>query len=103
MAKTIEIKLVLIIIKNDYFKQGRIKGEQRGQFPRPRKGPPRDEIYFFQIKYPFKNIVIQKRYKNTTLYYIPLSIKGPQEQLISLQVWLSASFGNRYWIAYKYF
>ena len=29
--------------------------------------------------------------------------KGPQQQLIYLQVWLSARFSNRYWIAYKYF
>ena len=53
-----------------------------------------------------KIFVIRMRYKNTTLYYIPivvLSIKGPQQQPISLQVWLSASFNNRYWIAYKYF
>jgi len=27
----------------------------------------------------------------------------PQQQLIYLQIWLSASFCNRYWIAYKYF
>jgi len=29
--------------------------------------------------------------------YVVLSIEGPQQQLISLQVWPSASFSNRYW------
>ena len=54
--------------------QGRIKGGQRGQLPRaPRwKGAPRDEIYLFQKNTRLKNSVIQKRYKNTTLYYIPM-------------------------------
>jgi len=53
--------------------------------------------------------VIQKRYKNTTLYYIPIccvkyqGVKGPQQQLIYLQIWLSARFNNRYLIACKYF
>jgi len=41
---------------------------------------------------------------NSILYsYVVLNIKGPQQQLISLQVWLSAGFSNRYWIACKYF
>ena len=43
--------------------------------------------------------VIEKRFKNTTLplySYVALSIKGPQQQLISLQVRLSASCSNRY-------
>jgi len=49
-------------------------GGKRGQLPRdPRlKGAPRDEIYLFQTKYSFKNFAIQKRYKNTTLCYIPI-------------------------------
>ena len=49
-------------------------GGKWGQLPRePRwKGAPGDEIYLFQIKYSFENYVIQKRYKNTTLYYIPM-------------------------------
>jgi len=53
-----------------------------------------------------KIFVIQKRFKNTTLPLysnVALSIKVPQQQLISLQVWLSASCSNRYWIAYKHF
>ena len=29
--------------------------------------------------------------------------QGPQQQLISPQVWLSVSFRNRYWVAYRYF
>ena len=52
----------------------------------------------------WKMFVIQKRYKNVTLYtYVALSTMGPQQQLISLQLWLSASFSNRYWITYEYF
>ena len=50
----------------------------------------------------WKIFVIQKWYKKTTLLlysYVALSIKGPQQQLISQQVWLSASFSNRYWRA----
>jgi len=49
----------------------------------------------------WKIFVIQKRYNNTTLYCIPmlrLSVRSPQQQLISLQVWLSAGFSNRNWI-----
>jgi len=35
---------------------------------------------------------------NSILYsYVVLSIKGPQQQLISLQLWPSANFSNRYW------
>jgi len=41
---------------------------------------------------------------NSILYsYVALTIEGPQQQLISLQAWLSTSFSNRYWMAYKYF
>ena len=68
-----------------------IKGGQRGQLPRTHrwKGAPRDEIFLFQIKYSFEKIrdseVIQGY--NPILYsYVALSIKGPQQQLISLQV-----------------
>ena len=72
--------------------QGRIKGGQRGQLPlAPRcKGAPRDEMYFFKLSTRLKNVVIQKRYKNTTLYYIRICCvkyqgdKGPQQQLIYL-------------------
>ena len=63
------------------------------------KGPP-VIIYLFQIKYSFEKSVIQGY--NSILYsYVALSIKDLQQQLISLQVWLSASLSNRYWIAYK--
>jgi len=34
---------------------------------------------------------------------VTLSNKGPQQQLTSLQVWLSASFSNRYCKTCKYF
>jgi len=41
---------------------------------------------------------------NSILYsYVALSIKRPQQQPISLQVWLSTSFSNRYWETCKYF
>ena len=70
--------------------QGRIKGEATGAIaPDPRwKGAPRDEIYLFQIKYPFEKFrdseAIQEY--NSILYsYVVLSIKGPQQELISLQ------------------
>jgi len=66
-----------------------LRGGQRGQLPRaPRfKGAPRDEIYLFQIKYSFKKFrdseAIQEY--NSILYsYVALSLKGPQQQLISL-------------------
>ena len=68
-----------------------LRGGQRGQLPRdPRwKGAPRDEIYLFQIKYSFQKFsdsgAIQEY--NSILYsYVALSIKGPQQELISLQV-----------------
>ena len=37
----------------------------------PLEGGPRDNL-FFQIKYSFEKSVIQKRYKDTTLYYIAM-------------------------------
>jgi len=90
------------------YAQGRIKGKATGAIaPATRwKGDPRDEIYLFQMKYSFEKFrdseAIQEY--NSILYsYVALSIKGPQQQLISVQVWLSASFSNRYWIAYKCF
>ena len=68
--------------------QARIKGGgQRGKLPRA----SRDEIYLFQIKYSFEKFrdseAIQEY--NSILYpYVTSSIKGPQQQLISLQVCL---------------
>ena len=82
-----------------------LRGGQRGQLPRaPRwKEAPRDEIYLFQIKYSFEKFrdseAIQE-YNFIVYSYVALIIKGPQQELISLQVWLSARFSNRYWIAY---
>jgi len=55
--------------------QGRIKGEGE-QLPRG----PRDEIYLFQTKYSF-----EKFRDSEVIHHVALSIKGPQEQLISLQ------------------
>jgi len=70
------------------------------------RGPPWWNLFVSTKILAWKIFVIQKRYKNTTLplySYLALSIRSPQQQLISLQIWLSASFSNRYWIAYKYF
>ena len=71
-----------------------LRGGQRGQLPRaPRwKGAPRDEVYLFQIKYSFEKFSDSEAIQeyNSILYsYVALSIKGPQQELISLQVWLS--------------
>jgi len=41
----------------------------------------------------------KQEYNSILDSYVALSIKGPQQQLISLQVWLYASFSNRYGIA----
>jgi len=54
----------------------------------PLQGGPRDEIYLFQIKYSFEKFrdseAIQEY--NSILYsYVALTLKGPQQQLISLQ------------------
>jgi len=53
------------------------------------KGAPRDEMYLFQIKCLFEKFrdseAIQEH--NSILYsYVALSMKGPQQQLISQQV-----------------
>jgi len=71
--------------------QVRIKGWATGAIApaSPLQGGPRDEIYLFQIKYSFEKFrdseVIQEY--NSILYsYVTLSIKGLQQQLISLQV-----------------
>ena len=89
---------------------GGIKGGATGAIATgsPLEGAPRDEIYLFQMKYSFENFRDSEGGSDTRiqLYIIFLrcaKYQGPQQQLISLQVWLSASFGNRYWIAYKYF
>jgi len=66
------------------------EGGQRGQLPRaPRSKDPSDEIYLFQINTRIKNICESEAMQeyNSTLYsYVALSIRGPQQQLISLQV-----------------
>ena len=71
--------------------RGGLRGGQRGQLPRaPRwKGAPHDEIYLFQIKHSFEKIRDSEAIQgyNSILYsYVALIIKGPQQQLISLQV-----------------
>jgi len=60
--------------KSSYLTMSHVRIKEGGQLPRaPRlKGAPRDEIYLFQTNTRLKNFVIQKRYKNTTLYYIPM-------------------------------
>jgi len=49
----------------------RIKGGAIAPGPPP-QGGPRDEIYLFQTNTRLNNFIIQKRYKNTTLCYIPM-------------------------------
>jgi len=82
-----------------------LRGEAIAPGP-PLQGAPSDEIYLFQIKYSFEKISWFRSDTRIKLYIIFLccvKYQGPQQQLISLQVWLFASFSNRYWIAYKYF
>ena len=87
---------------------GRVKGGATGAITPGRllQGVPRDAIYLFQIKYSFEKFrdseAVQE-YNSIIYSYVALSIKSPQQQLISLQVWLFASFSNRYWIAYRHF
>jgi len=90
------------------FRQGRIKGGNGGSCSgSPLQGdPPWWHLFVANKILVWKIFVIQKRFRNTTLLlysYFALSIRGPQHQLISLQVWLSVSFSNRYRIAYEYF
>jgi len=90
----------------EYWVQGRIKGGGNGgKYPGipAARGPPWWNLFVANKLHVWKIFVIQKRYNNTTVYYIALSIRGLQQQLISLQVWLSVSFSNRYWIPYEYF
>ena len=71
--------------------RGGATGEIAPGLPLP--GVPRDEIYLFQIKYSFEKFCDSEAIQeyNSILYsYVVLSIRGPQQQLISLQVWLSA-------------
>ena len=89
------------------WKQSRIKGGNGANAPGPHcKGASCEKIYLFQIKYSFENFHDSEailEYNSVLYSYVALSIKDPQQQLNSLQVWLSTSFSNRYWIAYKYF
>jgi len=70
----------------------------------PLQGSPRDEICLFEIKYSFQKFLwlrscsIQEY--NSLIFLCCVKYQGP---LISLQVWLSASFSNCYWKAYNYF
>jgi len=61
--------------------QGRIKGGNGGNCPGPpaARGPPRDEIYLFQIKYSFekfRNSEAIQEYSSILYSYVTLSIKG---------------------------
>jgi len=44
-----------------------------------------------------------QEYSSILYSSVGLSNKGPQQQLTSLQVWLSASFSNRYWKTWSIF
>jgi len=78
-----------------YHTRAGLRGAQWGQLPRALhwKGAPRDEIYLFQIKYSFEKFRDSEATQecNSILYsYVALSVKGSQQELISLQVCLSA-------------
>jgi len=51
----------------------------------------------------FRDLQATQEYSSILYSSVALRNKGPQQQLTSLQVWLSASFSNRYWKACKYF
>ena len=79
--------------------QGRIKRGATGAVAPgpPLEGGPRDKIYLFQIKYSiekFRDSQGIQEYNSILYSYVALSIKGPQQVLISLQVCLSARFSN---------
>ena len=60
--------------------QGRFKGEQRRQLPRPprSKGAPRDEIYLFQIKYSFENFRDSKTiHEYNSVLYSYIGLRAP--------------------------
>ena len=78
-------------------RQGRIKVGATGAIALgpPLQGGPRDDIYLFWIKYSFEKWSWFKRGTriqtlNSDVTWVSL--------MISLQVWLSASFSNHYWI-----
>jgi len=70
---------------------GRINGGQRGNCPGPSagRGSPVMKFYLFQIKYSFENFrdseAIQE-YNSKLCFYVALSTKDPQQQLIYLQI-----------------
>jgi len=72
--------------------QGRVKGRATGAIAQgsPLQEGPRDEIYLLQIKYSFEKFLwfrSDRRIHSILYSYVALSIKGPQQQLISVQVW----------------
>jgi len=84
------------------------KGGKGSNCPGPRcKGAPVMKFIVSNKILVWNIFAIQKRYKLTTLLYIIflcfVKYQGHRQQPISLHVWRSASFSNRYWIAYKYF
>jgi len=72
---------------------GRIKGGATGAIAPgpPLEGDPRDEIYLFQIKYSvetFRDSEAIQEYHSILYSYVLSSMKGTQQQLISLhQEW----------------
>ena len=79
--------------------QGRIKGGgvtgAIAPSPGLQGGPPWWHLFVLNKIFVWKIVVIYKKYNNTTLYSdVALSIII----MIFLQVWLSASFSNHYWI-----
>jgi len=73
-----------------------LRGGNGGNCPGPSapRGPPWWHLFVLNKIFAWKIVVIQKRYKNITLYFdVALSIINN-----FLQVWLSANFGNHYWI-----
>ena len=101
------MKLPYTVMKKAPPPRSGLRGGNGSNCPGPQlEGGPRDEICLFQTKYSFQKFrdseAIQE-YNSIFYSYVALSIKGPWQQLISPQVWLSARFSNRYWITYKYF
>ena len=83
------------IQQHSHVSRAGLRAGNGGNCPRPPagRGPPWWNLFVSN------KILVWKipRFRSDT------SIKGPQQQLISLEIWLSASLSNRCWIAYKYF
>ena len=92
-----------------YSTQGRIKNGETGNCSGAPagSGPPWWNLFAAYKILIWKifviNIVHSTRMQLYIIFLCCVKYQGPQQQLISLQVWLSASFCNRYWKVYKYF